>query len=139
MSRFVPVLVPAEDQAACGSDLQEAQRKTGLACDLEKSAQQRGAAADFVRLYGATNQFAQHCLVMFDNTQKPGPEIVTIAIAARRWITVSKLRRLLPENEAVHRSQKAQSQRRVGRIVVMTMQNGRAHAPSPNILSSLVQ
>jgi hypothetical protein len=55
MPRFVPVLVPPKDQAACGSDLQEAQGKTCLACDLKKSTQQGCAAAHFIRLYRAMN------------------------------------------------------------------------------------
>src|SRR5215475_5071302 len=92
MACFVPVLVPAKDQAACSSDLQEAQRKTGLACDLKKSTQQRCAAAHFICLYGALNQFAQHRFVMLHSTAKPGPEVITIAIATRRGITSSKSR-----------------------------------------------
>src|SRR5262245_35390290 len=111
VSRFVPVLVPAKDQAACSSDLQEAQRKTGLACDLKKSTQQRCAAAHFISLHGAMNQLAQHCLVMLHNTAKPWPEVITIAIAARRGITSSKLRCFFLKNEAVDRSEKAQSER----------------------------
>ena len=111
MACFVSVLVPPKDQPACGSDLQEAQGKTGLACDLKKSTQQRRAAAYFIRLYGAMNQLAQHCLASLHNTAKPGPEVITVAIPASRGITSGKLRCFFLENEAVDRSEKAQTER----------------------------
>jgi len=77
--------------------------------------------------------------VMLYNPAKPRPEVITIAIAPRRGITSSKLRCFSLQNEAVDRSEKAQSERRVGRIVVMIMQNRTAHTPSPDIPRGLAQ
>jgi hypothetical protein len=77
--------------------------------------------------------------VTLKDIAKPGPEVITIAITARRGITRSKLWGFALQNETVDRSKKAQSQRRVGRIIVMVIQNGTANAPSSDILCGMPQ
>jgi len=77
--------------------------------------------------------------MMLHSAAKPGPEAITIAIAAHRGITNSEFRCFPLQNEAMHRSEKAQSECRVRRIVVMIMQNNTAHTLSPDILCYLTQ
>jgi|HubBroStandDraft_6_1064221.scaffolds.fasta_scaffold64774_2 hypothetical protein len=111
MTRFVEVVVPAKDQPRRGSDLQQAQRETSAARDLNKSAQQGRAAACFIGLHWAMNEFAEHCCLLLHNGVKPGPGGVTVAIATRRGITGSKLRRLALQHDAVDCPEKTQSKR----------------------------
>src|SRR5260370_20074729 len=109
--RLVVVAVPAQVQAGARPELQDAKRLARAVRDLEKPSQERGAAADLVRLAWPLELSSHPLDIAFQELAEPPPRGGRIAIAAGPSLVQVQLRQLAGEDLAVDGRQQPQRDR----------------------------